>query len=456
MGPQPLIWVIIMPDQLAFIGRTFKATRDHKTGVDWCQLDKVTPVLIDYTRKQHTFIIAKSGGGKSYLAGVVAEELARVMQNYCTLLIDPMGIFSTLKMPNTNKAEIEAWNSQCEGEVIPRAVEGCTIWVPASDVQQFLPGTFDRAFSLKAREFSQGTLCYAFDLEVLEPQAILYRKCQARLLRARDDYTLGELIAAIHEHGHAMGFQPQTVESLCTKLGALEDLGIVRDDAPEVHDVIKERAVAVLDLSQSSTYTSRIVVNFLAEKLLALRRQITRMVLRAKTTEMLVDKPAWYIPPVQIVLDEAHNYLQRNPVLRKVIKEGRNCALMMTAISQSPDLTRDVYANITHVFVGPLVYEDDIIAVRAMLPIEILPKDFKQKIHNLSTGTFLYYNVDEKTEKLIKVRPRRTLHPASTDLKDERQYFKKNGAPEPEPSEDPEQEALIAYYIELESKQNQK
>jgi len=425
-----------MPSPQAFIGRPFKPAYDHTNKVLKCQLDKLSPVLIDYSKKQHTFIIAKSGGGKSYLAGVVAEELARVMSNYCTLLIDPMGIFSTLKMANTNRVELDAWDAQCPDEVIPQAVAGCTIWVPAGDVGQFLPGTFDKAFSLKAREFSQGTLCFAFDLEVLEPQAILYKKCQSLLLKARGDYSLGELVASIHEHGHGFGFQPQTVESLCTKLGALEEIGIVRDDAPEIHDVIREHSVAVLDLSQSSSYTARIVVNFLAEKLLALRRQITRMVLRAKTSEVLVDKPAWYIPPVQLVLDEAHNYLQRNPVLRKVIKEGRNCALMMTAISQSPDLTRDVYANITHVFVGPLVYEDDIQAVRAMLPIETSPKEFKQKVHNLTTGTFLYYNVDDKTEKLIKVRPRRTLHPASTDLKDERKYFKKQGsAPESNDSE---------------------
>jgi len=432
-----------MPSPLAFIGRPFVPVYDHKNKVQRVQLDKLNPVLVDYTRKQHTFIIAKSGGGKSYLAGVVAEELARVMENYCTLLVDPMGIFSTLKMPNTNhRAETDPWVEQCpEDEPItfPRAVAGCTIWVPAGDARQFLPGTFDRAFSLKASEFSQGTFCFAFDVEVLEPQAILYRKCQSMLLKRKPDYALWELVGSIHEHGHEFGFQSQTVESLCTKLGALEELGIIRDDAPELHDVLRERAVAVLDLSQSSSYTARIVVNFLAEKLLAIRRQITRMVLRAKTTETLVDKPAWYIPPVQIVLDEAHNYLQKNPVLKKVIKEGRNCALMMTAISQSPDLTRDVYANITHVFVGPLVYEDDILAVRAMLPIELSPKEFKQKVHNLTTGTFLYYNVDDKTEKLIRVRPRRTLHPASTDLKDERKYFKSTLAP----VEDPELDSLI-------------
>jgi hypothetical protein len=434
-----------MPGQLAFIGRPFVPAYDHKNHVLRCQLDKLNPLLIDYTQKQHTIIFAKSGGGKSYVAGVIAEELALVMDNYCTLLVDPMGIFSTLKMPNTNSVETTPWVEQCPADekiTFPQAVAGCTIWIPAGDARQFLPGTFDRTLSLKAREFSQGTLCFAFDLEVLEPQAILYRKCQVKLLKERGDYVLGQLIACIHEHGHEMGFQSQTVESLCTKLGALEDLGIIRDDAPEVHEIIRERAVAVLDLSQSSTYTARIVINFLAEKLLALRRQITRMVLRAKTSEILIDKPTWYIPPVQIVLDEAHNYLQRNPVLRKVIKEGRNCALMMTAISQSPDLTRDVYANITHIFCGPLVYEDDIMAVRAMLPIDLSPKEFKQKVHNLVTGTFLYYNVDAKTEQLIKVRPRRTLHPASTDLKDERKYFKKS-SPAMEQPEDPELDSLI-------------
>lgn len=408
---------------LAYLGRPFVPVYNSQKQIEKLRLDKSCPLLLDYSKKQHTFVVAKSGAGKSYLAGVIAEELVRVMENYAVVLIDPMGIFSTLTIPNENAGELDSWNEQVPGDVTPGAVGRCTTWVPAGDQDKFLPGTFDRTFSLRAAEFSYGTLCYAFDLDFLEPQVNLYRKAQACLLQKNPSYTLRDLVDHVRDDGPDMHFHAGTIEALITKLDALSELGIITNDAPEFHEMIQDRAVAVFDCSQSSTYASRILVNFLAEKLLSLRRQITRMVLRAKVQEQKIDKPRWYVPPVQMLIDEAHNFLQKSNVLKKVIKEGRNCGVAITAISQSPDLTRDVYANITHVFVGSLVYDDDIASVRAMLPIEQPPKEFKKSVHRLQKGWFLYYNVDEKTEQLIMVRPRRTMHPASTQLEDERQYF---------------------------------
>jgi hypothetical protein len=424
-----------MNGNMAYIGRPFVPVWDSKAQkVTRYELDKFSPLLIDFSRKQHTFIVAKSGGGKSYLAGVYAEELVRVMENYAVVMLDPMGIFSTLNLSNNNTQELDGWNAQIPGDVVPGPVGRCTIWVPSGDADKFIPGTFDKKFALKAPELSYGTLCYAFDLDPLEPQVNLYRKSQAALSKTNSHYTLGNLIAFVKDQGNGpeMGFQKQTVEALTTKLDALHELGIIASDAPEFSDMVREREVAVFDLSLSSTYTAKILVNFFAEKLLLLRKRITRMVTEAKVRETQIDKPSWYIPPVQFVLDEAHNYLPGNPVLKKCIKEGRNCALMLTAISQSPDLTRDVYANITHLFIGPLVYDDDIQAVRAMLPIDKDLKTFRKDVRSLSSGSFLYYNIDEKIEKCIRVRPRKTLHPASTDLQDERKYFKRNGcSPEP-------------------------
>ncbi len=408
----------------AYVGRTFKASY---TGG---KINKVTlcdPVYIDYSKKQHTFIVSKSGGGKSYLAGVVAEELIRVMDNYCTILVDPMGIFSTLNMPNNSKAELDSWNEQLRDDVAPGAVRKCTIYVPAGDVGNFLPGTYDKVFALRAPEFSFGTLCYAFDLDTLEPQVNLYRKCQALLLREQGTYTLDELVTFVRMHGSMLHFQVQTVEALVTKLEALAELGIIDNDAPEIHEMIRDKEVVVFDLSLSSGYVAKILVSFLAEKIFLLRRKITRMVTRAKVAENKIPWPAWYIPPIQLVIDEAHEYLPNNPSLRTVIKKGRNCGMMVTAISQSPDLTRDVYQNITHLFVGPMLYEDDIAAVRSMLPIEQSLKDFKNEVHLLVPGTFLYYNVDTKASLTIKIRPRKTLHPATTELDDERRYFEKPG-----------------------------
>ncbi len=414
--------------QLGFIGRTFTAVHDHKTKRTSYQLNKDGALMVDFSKKQHTFIVATSGGGKSYLAGVYAEELVRVMENYSVVMIDPMGIFSTLTFPNTNQAELDAWNTQIPGDVKPARVNACTTWVPFGDIGKFSTGAINvHGFALRAPEFSYGTLCYAFDLDFLEPQVNLYRKSQKLLREVHPNYALTELIAYIRTEGSGLGFQSQTVEALVTKLGALEELGIVAADAPTMHEMVGAGKVVIFDLSQSSEYAARILINFLAENLLFLRRRISWMIMQAKVSEMQIEKPPWYVPPVQLVIDEAHNYLPRNPVLKKCIKEGRNNGLMVSAISQSPDLTRDVYENITHLFVGSMIYEGDIAAVRAMLPVDRTIKEFRKDVHSLEPGAFLYYNTKTKQECKICVRPRRSLHPAMTDLGDERKYFKGYG-----------------------------
>ncbi|MEX2756972.1 MAG: ATP-binding protein [Candidatus Sigynarchaeota archaeon] len=408
----------------AYIGRPYTVVHGKEGKIVKFTLDKFNPVFIDFSSKKHTLIVSKSGGGKSYLAGVVAEELVRVMDNYCTVLVDPMGIFNTLGVANNNMAELDKWNEQIPDDVIPGAIK-CTVYVPAGDATNFLPGTYDKIFALRAPEFSYSTFCYAFDLDALEPQVNLYRKAQALLLRERGTYTLDELVAFVREHGSEMKFQAQTVEALVTKLEALAGLGIIAKSAPEISEIIRDREVVVFDLSLSSNYVAKILVSFLAEKIFMLRRQITRMITKAKSGHVgaKLQRPWWYIPPVQLVIDEAHEYLPNNQSLRNVIKKGRNCGMMITAISQSPDLTKDLYANISHVFVGPLIYDSDIAAMRAMLPIEQGLKEFRAEMRSLVPGTFFYCNVDSKTFVKLKVRPRRTMHPATTELDDERKFF---------------------------------
>jgi len=410
----------------AFIGREYKPVWDpKKKEIVRLNLSTQDPLFLDFTRKQHTFIVARSGGGKSYLAGVYAEELSRRVENYGVVMLDPMGIFATMNHANPEGDEFAAWNAETRDNLAGSPM-ACQVWVPEGDAKHFQGlGERFRTFALEAPEFSAGTLCYAFDMKILDPQVNLYRKAQEHLLKTRGGtYTLEELIELVRLSGAEDHFQPQTVEALVTKLEALHELGIISREGIPINEAVREGRVSVFDLSMSGSYTAKIIVNFFAEKLLWVRKRVTRLVTRARVTETQVEKPAWYIPPVQLVIDEAHNYLPRNHVLQKCIKEGRNCGVMITAISQSPDLTRDLYANITHLFVGAQVFDGDIAAVKAMIPVERSPKEFRKQIKSLTTGCFWYYNIDKKIEKRVRVRPRYTLHPASTELTDERKFFR--------------------------------
>jgi uncharacterized protein DUF87 len=410
---------INISEELGFIGREFNGVTKKNI-----KILASNPLFIDFRLKQHTFICAKSGGGKSYLAGVCIEEIIRTLENYGGVLIDPMGIHCALNKPNDQNL-VNLWNNEINcNEVQPISLEGkYSIWVPRGDVKRFESGSYHKVFSLRARDFSPDTLCYAFSMEILDPQVNLFRKMKKRAEKENPNYTLIELMGYISMEGKEAGFKVQTIESLITKLDALAALGIISNDGIPIHEMIQEGKCAIFDLSMSSPYTSRILVNYLSEKILYLRKRISRLITKARVDERLIEKPFWYIPPTQMIIDEAHKYLSKSYQLKTCIKEGRNCGMMITAISQSPDLTKSVYTNLSHLFVGPLVYKDDLDKIYSMIPVEKTPRNFREQIKALTTGCFYYYNIDEKIEKRIKVRVRKTLHPASTELIDERKYF---------------------------------
>ncbi len=413
--------------KLAFIGREYNPVWDSdKREVKEYNLNlKQPPLYLDFNKKKHTAVFSKSGGGKSYLLRVLAEEAQRTIGNYAVVMIDPMGIFSTLLKPNTNKTELDAWNKFAPEKVQPEAMKNFKVWVPAGDKNNFTKNMYHEVFSLKASELSSETLCFVFDLKYLGPQANLYRKACRKVAKQNGDYALSELIEYIRMHAEEdLHFKSNVIDALVMKLDALEELGIITPDGISLDRMIREGQVTVFDLSMSSAYTARLLVHFLAEKCLPIRVRIKKMVDQAQVDETLIDKPAWYIPPMQFIVDEARAYLPGSPALCECLVKGRNCGLLVTAVSQSLNLDEDLYANLTHLFIGPLNFEADISAVRKMVPFAKSPAEFRNAIKELQTGCFMYFNTDTKLEKRIRIRPSHTLHPASSELLDERKYFK--------------------------------
>src|SRR3989338_8744984 len=72
-------------------------------------------VYLDVAGAHVILISGKRGSGKSHSLGVIAEEMSNlpeeISQNLAVLIIDTMGIFWTMKYPNTRDEELlESWN----------------------------------------------------------------------------------------------------------------------------------------------------------------------------------------------------------------------------------------------------------------------------------------------------------------------------------------------------------
>lgn len=408
---------------LGLIGTEYRHKTDNTGRVSYI-LSQSSPLLLDFSKKEHSLIIAKSGSGKSYLAGVIAEEAIRaMMNNYGILMIDPMSVLNSIKKKGEDDP-IFAWNQQMTlNQVNAKEMKNVEIWIPEGDKDEFDPEMYDRTFSFKANELTPDILSHTFDIPGLEPQVSLFRKARSFLLKEIGDFSLNDLTNKIWESFEDWHFKSQTVEALFCKLGILKELGIITKNGIQLSELIQEGKVSILDVSMSDSYASKAIVNFLAERILKIRKKMKRKIDFAKEKKCLIHKPSEYIPHVLLLIDEAHKFLPRNKILKTYIKEGRNNGCMLTAISQSPDLDKNTYANIIHLFVGQLTYKDDLDGVMKMLPIEKKPSQFRKEIKNLDVGNFYYYNSDKKIEKRIRVRPRRTMHCAQTEITNENKYF---------------------------------
>ena len=70
-------------------------------------LDPEEDVYIDAGKSRAVLICGKRGSGKSYTMGVLVEELHRAA-DVIVLIVDPMGIFHTMSLPN-NEQESLVW-----------------------------------------------------------------------------------------------------------------------------------------------------------------------------------------------------------------------------------------------------------------------------------------------------------------------------------------------------------
>lgn len=411
-------------EALGLIGVEYTRAEDNKKRVFYT-LKQHLPLLIDFSKKEHSLIIAKSGSGKSYLAGVIAEEVIRALgSKYGIVIIDPMGIYHSLEKPG-DLDDIRTWNSHIQHNLVKaKGMKNIEVWVPFGDQHEFESEMYHRVFSLKATQLTTAIFAQTFKMDGIEPQVSLYRKGFSYCRKEKKDFNIYDLINIIREKYLDWYFKSATLEALICKIDILVELGIITSKGVILSEIVQEGKITIIDVSMSDTFTSRIIVNFLAQSMLRTRKRMKRIVDNAREQKKLIPRPVDYIPHVYFMLDEAHKFTTQ--IINTYIKEGRNCGCQLLAISQSPDLNKDTYSNICHLYVGQLVYRDDLDGVQKMLPIEKKPGLFRKQIKSLDVGNFVYYNTTKKIEKRIRVRPRKTMHPATTDIQDEKKYFIKD------------------------------
>ncbi len=357
------------------------------------------PIIIDMTEitSSHLAVIASTGSGKSYLAGVLIEELMRPYNRASVLIIDPHGEYSTLQ-ELTDLAEFRA-----------AAEQQRTAYQP--EVRIFKPAEV----KVRLSTLEIGDLRYLLP-DMTEKQQYLLEKGFKKMTadpRLKKKWTGRDLIQAISENagGENERDDTSTVGALEWKIEArfIENtLTFDPVDHLDLRDIFKPGQCSVLPLHELDDRNQQVVAATLLRRAFRARE---RSVQKKEPTDG--DQNLDY--PIFILIEEAHHFAPAKAdvislrILKQILAEGRKFGMGIGLISQRPGkLDADVLSQCQTQCIMRIVNEVDQNAVAAS--VESVGHELLQNLPALSKGQVIISGAAVNTPVLCRVRKRVTKH----------------------------------------------
>lgn len=374
------------------------------------------PIVMDVTRPHVVLVCGKRGTGKSYSAGVVAEEMAllppELKENLSCLMIDTMGIYWSMKNPNER-----ARNLLREWGLKPRGF-GIQLFVPKAYVMEYKKvGIEAKPFTLPCGELAAMDWIIAFGFSLIDPYGIATeRAIKTVKIKHGNSYAIPDIIKAVEADRRS---EQKIKDALVNRFLAAQDWGIFEKTGTPVSDLFRAGTVTVLDVSHYMRVTAGWSVRGMLVGLLARKIFQERLMARkAEEFEVMTGEKKKRIPMVWILIDEAHQFIPNEGVtaatepLLTLIKEGREPGISMLMITQRPGkLHEDALAQSDLIISHRLTSRADIEALRGIMQTYVL-EDIQELINTLPRMKGAAIVLDDNSERLysIQVRPRLSWH----------------------------------------------
>ncbi|MHB1681281.1 MAG: ATP-binding protein [Bacilli bacterium] len=371
-------------------------------------------VGIPVSKSQRILVCGKTGTGKSYTAGVLIEELARVGEDI-VLVVDPQGIYWTMTQENKKVKETDAlWAFNRE----PRGFR-MNLLVPGDPTERY--GSSEVVEEMKRRGIQLQSLrlnpsdlppemwCDLFNLDINELQgSMLFKAVRACRQRFGRDFMLDDIEAEIV---NTKGLD-QTKEALQRKIEMAHDWEIFQEQRyREIWEILQPDAINVLDLSvisQGRYGLRNLVVAVLANFIF----QVRTLSRRREELGLQAD-----VKKVWMVIDEAHNFCPRGKatlskeILIRWAKEGRQPGLSLVVASQQPSaIDSEILTQCGIRIVHRITSKDDYKAIDA-LSQDFLAEGLQPRIQKLNgPGETLMIDDERESVLTVRVRPRQSWH----------------------------------------------
>lgn len=380
-----------------------------------------TKVLFDLMRPHVILITGKRGYGKSYDAGVFAEEImmlpSDLKNNLSVVFIDTMGIFWSMKYPNDQQIELlEKWDLQ------PRGFDSVKVCVPHKQMNEFQKANIpvDFGISISPYEFSSEEWLLAFNLKRTEPAGISLEKNINQLVETNGKFAIEDLITKIKDDSET---SEEIRNALNNMLTVANQWGVFGTEGTSIDEIIKPGQISVIDVSrlrQTEAWSVRnLIVATIARKIYY-RRLVARK--EEEIIKLSGEKSESKFPLVWLVIDEAHNFIPSefdtvsSEPLKTIAKQGREPGVSLAVITQMPNkIHQDILSQADLVFSHRLTSRDDLQSLHSVMQT-YLAEDLWKYINALPRWPGAAIILDDNLEKIfsVNIRPRLSHHAGGT------------------------------------------
>lgn len=356
------------------------------------------PVVLDVKNlvSTHLAILASTGSGKSYTAGVLIEELLRPYNRAAVLVIDPHGEYHTFREFETHPA-FEQGGYRPRVRIIPHdQVRIRFSSLTETDVRSLLPMMSEKMNAFLGKAFDR----------------VRGRKGDGHLWGLQD---LFNALDAMRSEGAEddPSSNASTIEGIRWRLEdrfARSRIFHDRDHLP-LPELFSPGQVTVIQLNEIDQDMQQVIVS-------TLLRRINRA--RMDTKNGKVHDGETYVPyPVFVLLEEAHRFapagasVVSTPILKTILAEGRKFGVGVGLITQRPGkLDSDVLSQCMTQFIMKIVNPIDQQTIASS--VEGAGRDLLDELPALTKGQVVVAGVSINTPVLCQVRSRLTSHGGET------------------------------------------
>lgn len=357
------------------------------------------PITLDVKElvSTHMAILAGTGSGKSYTAGVLVEELLRPYNRAAVLIFDPHGEYGTLEALRGHPAFEGEDGYRPRVKILqPSEVRIRISSLNYYDILALLPDMSDRQQSILNKAYG------------------LIQKNYSHTER----WNVHDLIQAVYEADRVtdedgnekIGSSAAALEWKLDRLANSDYFHQVEHLCPK--DLFLPGQVTVLQMNEISQEEQQVICA-------AVLRQSNQARMNTHKEKIQPDDENYLPYPVFILLEEAHRFAPAHEpsrckaVIRTILSEGRKFGLGVGLITQRPGkLDSDVLSQCMSQFIMRIVNPVDQDSLK--YGVESAGRDLLQELPALTKGQVIISGMCVNTPVLCQVRQRITQHGGET------------------------------------------